>query len=76
MGRALLVADQDMAHAFAVVVVTVLIHGIIDRQDRAAGIAEDHLDPLIDQGLDDDFRTGHAARGSGGGLRGGGVQGL
>ena len=29
---------------------------VVDRQDRAAGIAEDDLDALIHQRLDDDFR--------------------
>ncbi len=34
---------------------------VIDRQHRAAGIAEDIFDTLIGKGLQDDFRTSHHA---------------
>src|SRR5947209_16109920 len=32
---------------------------VVDRQDGAAGIAEDHVDALILQGFDDHFGTAH-----------------
>ena len=51
--RALLVPHQDVLH------LVLLEHRIVDRQRRAAGIAEDVLDPLIGQRLDHHFRAGH-----------------
>ena len=56
MGRALLVAHQHVLHE------VLLEDGVIDRKDRTAGIAENRLDALVLQGLDDHFRTGHLFR--------------
>ena len=42
-----------------------LIKLIVDRQHRAAGIAENVLDPMVDQRLHDHFRPGHFARAGG-----------
>ena len=53
MHRALLVAHQDVAQLL------LLEHGVVDRQDRAAGVAEDVLDPLVDHGLDHHLGAGH-----------------
>ena len=36
-----------------------LEHRVVDRQDRAARIAEDVLDALVEQGLDHHFGAGH-----------------
>src|SRR3712207_7843623 len=35
---------------------------VVERQHRPAGIAEDHLDALVDQRLDDDLRSRHGLR--------------
>ena len=51
MHRALLMAHQDVAQR------VLLEQRIVDRQDRAAGIAENDIDALIDQSLDDDIRS-------------------
>ena len=53
MAGALLVADEDVLD------LVLLDDLVIDRQDGAAGIAEDMLDALIDQGLDDHFGARH-----------------
>ena len=53
MGRALLVADEDVAK------LVLMEDGVVDRKHRAARIAEDHLDALVLQRLDDHFRAGH-----------------
>ena len=53
VGRALLVAHEDVADLFLVE------DRVIDRQHRAAGIAEDDIDALILQRFDDHFRAGH-----------------
>ena len=53
MAGALLMAHQDVLDG-------VLLHQlVIDREHRAAGIAENMLDALVDQRLDDDLRTCH-----------------
>ena len=41
--------------------------GVIDRQDRAAGIAEEHFDALVDEGADHDLGAGQGF-GRGGGF--------
>jgi hypothetical protein len=51
--RALLVAHQDVAQRI------LLEQRIVDRQHRAAGIAEDHVDALVQQGADHHGRSGH-----------------
>ena len=48
MHRGLLVADEDVADG------VLLEQRVVDRQDRAAGIAEDLFDPLADQAFDQD----------------------
>ena len=53
VGRALLVAHEDVAK------LVLMEDGVVDRQHRAARIAEDHLDALVLQRLDDHFRAGH-----------------
>ena len=53
MHRALLVAHQHVPH------LVLLKQRIIDRQHRAAGIAEDVLDALIGERRDHHFRAGH-----------------
>ena len=53
VGRALLVAHEDVAE------LVLMEDGVVDRQHRAARIAEDHLDALVLQRLDDHFRAGH-----------------
>ncbi len=53
MHRALLVAHQDVAHLL------LLEQGVIDREHRAARVAEQVLDALIHQGLDDHLGAGH-----------------
>ena len=53
MAGALLVTDEDMLD------IVLLDDLVIDRQDRAAGIAEDVLDALVLQRPDDHFRAGH-----------------
>ena len=50
---ALLVADQDVAQR------VLLEDRVIDRQDGAAGIAEDMLDALVDQGPEHHLRADH-----------------
>jgi len=51
--RALLVAHEDVPE------LVLLEQRVIDRQHRAAGIAENVLDALIEQRLDHHFRAGH-----------------
>ena len=53
MHRALLVAHENVPDF------VLLEDRVIDRQDRAAGIAEDVLHALIGEGLDDHFGPGH-----------------
>ena len=53
VSRALLVADEDVAK------LVLVEDGVVDRQHRAARIAEDHLDALVLERLDDHFRAGH-----------------
>ena len=53
MHRALLVAHQDVLDLL------LLEQLVVDRQHRAAGIAEDVLHALVGQGLDHHFRAGH-----------------
>ena len=53
MHRALLVAHQDVAQP------VLLEERVVDRQDGAAGIAENDINALIDQGFDDHFRSRH-----------------
>ena len=53
MGRALLVPDQDVAD------VVLLEDLVVDRQHRAAGIAEHRVHALVLQGLDHHLRAGH-----------------
>jgi hypothetical protein len=50
-GTALL-ADQDVADG------VLLEQGVVDREDRAAGIAEYDVDTLIDQGLEQQLGAG------------------
>ena len=57
--RAALLADQHMAHR------VLREHRIVDRQHRAAGISEDRVHTLIDQGLYDDLRSRHPLAGHG-----------
>ncbi len=54
MRRPLFVANEDMADR-----VLVIVKHVIDRQDCAAGIAENDVDSLILQGFDHHFGTGH-----------------
>ena len=63
VGRALLVAHQDVAQA------RLVEQGVVDRQHRAAGIAEQVGHALVDQGAHDDLRAGQDL-GGGGGLGG------
>jgi hypothetical protein len=49
----LLVPDEDVLHLLLVK------ERIVDRKNRAARIAEDMLDPLILQGTDHHFGSGH-----------------
>ena len=56
VARALLVPHQDVLD------VALLKHLVIDRQHRAAGIAEDVLDAMIDQRADDHRCAGHLVR--------------
>ncbi len=53
MGRALFVADQHVAQ------LVLVEQGVVDRQHRAARIAEDHLDALVLEGAHDHFGAGH-----------------
>ena len=53
VGRALLVAHENVAE------LVLMEDRVVDRQDRAARIAEDHLDALVLQRLDDHLRAGH-----------------
>src|SRR6185312_9625958 len=53
VSRALLVADEDVAK------LVLVEDGVVDRQHRAARIAEHHLDALVLQRLDDHFGAGH-----------------
>jgi hypothetical protein len=52
--RPLLVTHQNMANR------VLLEQRIVERQHRTAGIAENNLNALIRQGLDDHFRTRHS----------------
>ena len=66
--RALLVPDQDVTDR------VLLEDRVVDRQYRAAGIAEYHLDTLLDQRAEHDLRAVHRAglsvrAGDGGGVR-------
>ena len=54
MRRALLMTDEDVADGMLVIV-----QHVVDRQDGAAGIAENDIDALVLQGLDDHFGAGH-----------------
>ena len=56
MGRAALLADQDVAH------LVLPEQRVVDRQHGAAGIAENEFDALILQRLDDHFGAGHLLR--------------
>ena len=51
MGAALLVSDEDVTD------LGVLAEDVVERQDDAAGIAEEDVDPLPDEGLADDVRA-------------------
>src|SRR5439155_23463018 len=51
MDRAALLAHQDVAQRI------LLEQRIVNRQDRAAGIAEYDIDALIDERLDDDISS-------------------
>ena len=53
VGRALLMAHEDVAQ------LVLMEDGVVNRQHRAAGIAEHHLDALVLQRLDDHLRAGH-----------------
>ena len=53
VGRGLLVAHEDVAD------VVLLEDRVVDRQHRAAGIAEDGVDALVLQGLNDHLGAGH-----------------
>jgi hypothetical protein len=53
---ALLVADEDVAQR------VLLEDLVIDREDGAAGIAEDMLDALVDQGPEHHLRADHFLR--------------
>ncbi len=69
VGCRLFVADEDVLDR------GMLEQCVIDRQHRAAGIAEHRIDTQIDQRLHDDVRAGHFARSGrvgGGGGEGGG----
>ena len=56
VGRALLVADQHVAQA------RLVEQGVVDRQHRAAGIAEQVVDALVDERAHDDLGAGHDLR--------------
>ncbi len=56
--RALLVPHQDVLH------LVLLKQGVVDRQHRAAGIAEQVLDTLIGERRYHHFRAGHLCHGS------------
>lgn len=51
-GRVLLVADQD------VVDLQVAGEGVVEGEYRAAGVAEDRVNPLFDEGSPNDLRSG------------------
>ena len=53
MHRALLVADENVLQLL------LLEHGVVDRQHRAARVAENVLDPLIHERLDHHLGAGH-----------------
>ena len=53
MACALLVPHQDVLE------LVLLEHGVVNRQDGAAGVAEHVFDPLIEKGLDHHFGAGH-----------------
>jgi hypothetical protein len=38
-------------------------YGVVDRQDRAAAVAENGIHALVGQHLDDHIRAGHAGAG-------------
>jgi hypothetical protein len=52
MGRALLVADQHVLQ------LRLVEQRVVDRQHRAARIAEQHIDALIEKGAHHDLRAG------------------
>ena len=52
MHRALFVAHQHVAQP------GLLVEGVVDRQDRPAGIAEQDLHALVDERAHDDLRAG------------------
>src|SRR5690606_20281275 len=54
--RTLFVPDEDVAD------VVLLEDLVIDRQHRAARVAEDHLDALVPERLNHHLRTGHLPR--------------
>jgi hypothetical protein len=56
VNRPLLVADKNVAH------MVLLEKRVVDRQYGAAGIAENHIDALVDQRLDEDLRPDHLLR--------------
>jgi hypothetical protein len=56
MHRPLLVAHQDVADR------VLLEDRVVDRQHRAAGIAEYHVDVLLDQRPEHDLRAVHGGR--------------
>ncbi len=56
MGRGLLMADENVLDP------PLLEQRVIDREHRAAGIAEHDLDTEIDQRLDEDFGSGFFGR--------------
>ena len=53
---ALFMAHENMAERI------LAENGVVDRQDRAAGIAEDEVDSLVLQRFDDHLRAGHLFR--------------
>ena len=53
MHRGLFVPDEDVAQ------IVLLEECIVDRQDRAAGVAENPVDPLVRQSADNHLRAGH-----------------
>ena len=59
VGRALLVADQNMLH------LVLLENLVVDRQHRPSGVAEHMLHPLVGQRLQNNLSTRHFARSHG-----------
>ena len=64
---ALLIGGDDEAHSrsifFLLTVVVVAEHGVVNRQYRAAAIAEDRIDAFVREHLDYSFRTAHGLPG-------------